>query len=156
MRERYVELPETETSMNVRLLHVVPRRWYMVPRRWYVIFATGGAEIPRKNKLSTHRMCNSTETCRKSQMKRTMFKKEIHCVNKVGKCLNFQGYTTSCDWRTARSILCTSANQEEFFHSNNEQEGLSNVILIYTDVCRLGIKSSRLGQRIYHSTEILA
>lgn len=41
-------------------------------------------------------------------------------------------------------------------HSNNEQEGLSNVILIYTDVCRLGIKSSRLGQRIYHSTEILA
>ena len=68
----------------------------------------------------------------------------------------FPGYTTSFDWRTARSILCTSANQEEFFHSNNEQEGLSNVILIYTDVCRLGIKSSRLGQRIYHSTEILA
>ena len=91
MRERYVELPETETSMNVRLLHVGPRRWYVVPRRWYVIFATGGAEIPRKNKLSTHRMCNSTETCRKSQMKRTMFKKEIHCVNKVGKCLNFRG-----------------------------------------------------------------
>ncbi|PTM19837.1 MAG: hypothetical protein DA446_06410 [Bacteroidetes bacterium] len=29
----------------------------------------------------------------------------------------FPGYTTSFDWRTARSILCTSANQEEFFRT---------------------------------------
>ena len=56
MRERYVELPETETAMNVWLLHVLlhvgPRRWYVVPRQWYMVLAMGVPNTGEKISLT--------------------------------------------------------------------------------------------------------